>query len=194
MPILDLRPVVLEHQRTVEAFFSAGEDAVVRAAELLVGTLQRGGKLLVCGNGGSAADAQHIAAELVGRFLRERAGLPAIALTTDTSALTAIGNDEGFDRVFARQVEALGRAGDLLLAITTSGSSPNVIEAIRAAKARGLTVVGLLGRDGGAARPLCDLALVVASESTARVQEVHILVAHILCEAADRAFAGPRGA
>ncbi len=190
----DLGPLILEHQRTVERFFAREGEAVVRAAELLVGTLQRGGKLLVCGNGGSAADAQHLAAELVGRFLRERPGLPAIALTTDTSALTAIGNDYGFARVFSRQIEALGRAGDILLAITTSGSSPNVIAAIHAAKARGLAVVGLLGRDGGEARPLCDVALVVGSETTARVQEVHILVAHILCEAVDRAFAEPREA
>ena len=176
----------------MQRFVARHAEEIARAAELLTSALSRGGTVLLCGNGGSAADAQHIAAELTGRFLRERPGLPAVALTTDSSALTAIGNDYGFERVFARQVEALGRPGDLLVAITTSGSSPNVLQAIRAARSRELAVIGLLGRDGGAARALCDVALVVEADVTARVQEVHILVGHILCEAVDRAFAGPR--
>jgi len=188
----DIRAIADEHQETVQRFVARHAEEIARAAELLTSALSRGGTVLLCGNGGSAADAQHIAAELTGRFLRERPGLPAVALTTDSSALTAIGNDYGFERVFARQVEALGRPGDLLVAITTSGSSPNVLQAIRAARSRELAVIGLLGRDGGAARALCDVALVVEADVTARVQEVHILVGHILCEAVDRAFAGPR--
>jgi D-sedoheptulose 7-phosphate isomerase len=188
----EIRAIADEHQEAVRSFFARHAEEVARAAELATATLARGGTVLLCGNGGSAADAQHIAAELTGRFLRERPGLPAVALTTDSSALTAIGNDYGFDRIFARQVEALGRPGDLLIAITTSGSSPNVLQAIHAARARELAVLGLLGRDGGAARALCDVALVVESGVTARVQEVHILVGHILCEAVDRALAGPR--
>jgi D-sedoheptulose 7-phosphate isomerase len=188
----EIRAIADEHQQAVQRFFARHAEEIARAAELLGAALVRGGTVLLCGNGGSAADAQHIAAELTGRFLRERRGLPAVALTTDTSALTAIGNDYGFDRIFARQIEALGRPGDLLVAITTSGASPNVLEAIRAARAREIAVIGLLGRDGGAARALCDVALVVEDGVTARVQEVHILVAHILCEAVDRAFAGPR--
>ncbi len=188
----EIRAIADEHHEAVRGFFDRQAGELARAAELLTSALARGGTVLLCGNGGSAADAQHIAAELTGRFLRERRGLPAVALTTDTSALTAIGNDYGFERVFARQVEALGRPGDVLVAITTSGSSPNVLHAIDGARARGLAVIGLLGRDGGAARARCDVALVVESEVTARVQEVHILVAHVLCEAVDRALAGPR--
>ena len=188
----EIRAIADEHHEAVRGFFDRQAGELARAAGLLTSALARGGTVLLCGNGGSAADAQHIAAELTGRFLRERRGLPAVALTTDSSALTAIGNDYGFERVFARQVEALGRPGDLLVAITTSGSSPNVLQAIRAARSRELAVIGLLGRDGGAARALCDVALVVEADVTARVQEVHILVGHILCEAVDRAFAGPR--
>ncbi len=125
----EIHAIADEHQQAVQRFFARHAEELARAAELLVAALGRGGTVLLCGNGGSAADAQHIAAELTGRFLRERRGLPAVALTTDTSALTAIGNDYGFDRVFARQVEALGRPGDVLLAITTSGASPNVLQA-----------------------------------------------------------------
>jgi D-sedoheptulose 7-phosphate isomerase len=188
----EIRAIADEHQETVREFFARNAEEIARAEGLLTSSLARGGTVLLCGNGGSAADAQHLAAELTGRFLRERPGLPAVALTTDSSALTAIGNDYGFDRIFARQVEALGRPGDVLIAITTSGSSLNVLQAIHAARARQLSVIGLLGRDGGAARALCDVALVVESGVTARVQEVHILVGHILCEAVDRVLAGPR--
>jgi D-sedoheptulose 7-phosphate isomerase len=149
-------------------------------------TLQVGGKILFCGNGGSASDSQHLAAELTGRFIKDRKPLGAIALTTDTSALTSIANDYAFDDVFARQVMALGRAGDLLVGISTSGNSKNVIRAVEEAKALGMTSVGLLGRDGGQLRALCDLAIVVPSEATARIQESHILIGHTLCGLIER--------
>ncbi|MCX6542858.1 MAG: D-sedoheptulose 7-phosphate isomerase [Acidobacteria bacterium] len=161
-------------------------DATVAATVAIVASLRSGGKILVCGNGGSASDAQHVAAELVGRFERERPALPAIALTTDTSILTAIGNDYGFDRVFARQVEAVGRAGDVLLGISTSGGSPNVLEAIGAAKSRGLTTVALTGRDGGVVGAAADIHINVPSPSTARVQEVHRTLLHAMCELVER--------
>ena len=159
------------------------------AAARLGACLDAGGKILACGNGGSAADAQHFAAELVGRFERERAALPAVALSADTSALTAIGNDYGFEAVFRRQVEGLGRPGDCLLAISTSGDSPNVLAAAAAARARGLGVVALTGRDGGqlaGALGAGDVELRAPAASTARVQELHILLLHCLCDLLDR--------
>lgn len=156
-------------------------DGIVGAADLIGAALAGGGTLLVFGNGGSAADAQHFAAELVGRFERDRRPLAALALSTDTSVLTSVGNDEGFDRVFARQVDALGRPGDVAFAITTSGRSPNVVRALAAARARGLRTVGLTGGDGGEVAGLVDLHLNVADRSTARVQEVHITILHALC-------------
>jgi D-sedoheptulose 7-phosphate isomerase len=151
-------------------------------AALLTETLWRGNKVLLFGNGGSAADAQHIAAELVSRFRRERSALPAIALTTDTSILTAIGNDYGFERVFSRQVEALGAAGDVALAISTSGNSPNVIEAVRTAVEMGLATVGFTGRDGGKLCAEVEICFRVPSASTPRIQEAHLAAAHALCE------------
>jgi D-sedoheptulose 7-phosphate isomerase len=145
--------------------------------------LRQGHKLLVFGNGGSAADAQHIAAELVGRYLRERRALPAVALTTDTSILTSVGNDYGYDHVFARQVEALARPGDVLLGISTSGNSPNVRMAIEKARALGgVTTAAFLGRTGGTIRTLVDHAIVIPAQDTARIQECHITMGHILCE------------
>ena len=153
-------------------------------------TLQGGKRIFICGNGGSAADAQHIAAELVCRFETSRRGLPAIALTTDTSALTAIGNDLGFERLFSRQVEALGSEGDVLVVLSTSGNSGNIIAAILAAKERCMTTIGLLGGEGGKAKSLVDHALVVPSPVTARIQECHILIGHIWCSMIDAAFAG----
>lgn len=149
-------------------------------------SLQQGGKLLLCGNGGSAADAQHLAAECMVRLHADRCPLPAIALTTDTSLLTAAGNDWGFETIFARQVEGLGRAGDVLLTLSTSGNSLNVIRAVEVAHHRGLHTLGLLGKDGGTLRQQVDLALVVPSLNTQRVQEVHITVGHILCEELER--------
>lgn len=147
-----------------------------------------GNKVLVFGNGGSAADAQHIAAEFTGRFVKERKGLPAIALTTDTSALTAIGNDYGFESIFSRQVEALARPGDLLIGISTSGNSANVLKALKAGKNIGCKSIGLSGRDGGEMNTICDLNIVIPSNITARIQEMHILIGHIICEALDDAF------
>ncbi|MCX6538673.1 MAG: D-sedoheptulose 7-phosphate isomerase [Acidobacteria bacterium] len=161
-------------------------DATVAATELMVASLRSGGKILVCGNGGSASDSQHFAAELVGRFERERRALPSIALTTDTSILTAIGNDYAYDRVFARQVEAIGRAGDVLLGISTSGGSRNVLEAFGVAKAGGLTTVALTGRDGGLVGAAADIHVNVPSPSTARVQEVHRTLMHAMCELIER--------
>ncbi len=164
-------------------FQSLGElnDRVGQAGWLASRTLQAGGKLLFCGNGGSAADSQHLAAELTGRFILDRKPLAALALSTDTSALTCIANDYSFDEVFARQVQGLGRAGDVLVGISTSGNSRNVIRAVEEAKALGMSVIGLLGRDGGALRALCDVPIVVPSPTTARIQEAHILIGHTLC-------------
>jgi D-sedoheptulose 7-phosphate isomerase len=162
--------------------------AIVRAAERIVHCLQREGKVLACGNGGSAADAQHFSAELLNRFEMERPGLPAIALTTDTSALTSIANDYAFAAVFAKQVQALGRRGDILLAISTSGNSPNVVAAIQAAQACGMLTIALTGRDGGQIASVLrqdDIEVRVNSPSTARIQEVHILIIHCLCDLVD---------
>jgi len=154
--------------------------------ECMWASLQQGGKLLWCGNGGSAADAQHLATECMVRLETEREPLPAIALTTDTSLLTAAGNDHGFETVFARQVAGLGRPGDVLLAISTSGNSPNVVRAVEEARRRGLHTLGLLGKDGGRLKALVHIALVVPSSNTQRIQEVHITVGHILCGALER--------
>jgi D-sedoheptulose 7-phosphate isomerase len=156
------------------------------AAESMVAALRGGGKILVCGNGGSAADAQHFAAELVGRFERERRAIASVALTTDTSILTAIANDYAYPRVFARQIEAIGRAGDLLLAISASGESESVLEALATAKAGGITTVALTGRDGGPAGASADIHINVPSPSTARVQEVHRTLLHAMCELVER--------
>jgi D-sedoheptulose 7-phosphate isomerase len=168
---------------------------VARAGTALAEALRAGKKALACGNGGSAADSQHFAAEIVGRFERERPGMPAIALTTDTSALTAIANDYSFDVVFSKQVEALGREGDFLLGISTSGNSRNVLAAIDAAHARGMTVIALTGRDGGEiARKLAptDFHLNVDHPRTMRIQEVHLLVVHCLCEVVDQVLHGEK--
>jgi D-sedoheptulose 7-phosphate isomerase len=174
----------------MEATLAAGVAAVVEAARVAGDALERGGTVLVFGNGGSAAEAQHFAAELVGRFERERRGLAAVALTTDTSALTAIGNDYGFARVFARQIEALGRPGDVALGISTSGASPNVVEGLRAARARGLATIGLTGRDGGEVGRVVDVHVNVPLASTARVQEVQLVLLHALADLVERRAAG----
>lgn len=158
---------------------------VGKAAEAVKKVLSAGGKILVCGNGGSAADAQHFAAELVGRYEKERAGLPAIALTTDTSVLTAVGNDFGFAKIFERQVEALGKKGDLLVAISTSGNSENVLLAAKAAKKRGMLIVTLLGKGGGKMKGIGDVEIIVPSGNTARVQEMHCMVLHLICSAVE---------
>lgn len=168
----------------------AGGDDIVRAAELVGDTLRAGRTVFSCGNGGSAADAQHFAAELVGRFVRERQAFPAVALTTDTSTLTAVANDYSYEQVFARQVEAHGRPGDLLIALSTSGNSPNVLAAARSARARGMKTIALTGKDGGALGRAADLHVNVPSSSTARVQEVHCTVLHIVCELVESELAG----
>lgn len=174
--------VVDESLDVKRRFFQAHAEDVQKAASIIAEALKNDGKLLVFGNGGSAADAQHIAGELVNRFLQERRALPAIALVTDGGVLTCIANDSGFENVFARQVEALGRKDDVCLAISTSGASENVLKACRQARELGIKVVGLLGRDGGAVASVCDVALVVPSYDTQRIQETHNLAGHILCE------------
>ncbi|MDP8213981.1 MAG: D-sedoheptulose 7-phosphate isomerase [Candidatus Euphemobacter frigidus] len=162
---------------------------IARAAHALIDCLKGGGKILICGNGGSAADSQHIAAELVGRFKRERKALPVIALSTDTSILTSIANDYSFDRVFSRQVEALGRPGDLLIMISTSGNSANLLQAAMAAREDGLGTLAFLGRDGGELAGKVDLSIIVPSSDTARIQEGHTVIYHIICGLVEEAFA-----
>ena len=160
-------------------------DQIAAASKMVIDAIASGNKILTCGNGGSASDAQHIAAELVGRFVKQRKSLPAIALTTDTSALTAIGNDYGFDYIFERQVEGIALEGDILIGISTSGNSPNVLKAIILAKALGCKTIGLSGNDGGAVKNHCDLSIVVPSTVTARIQEMHILIGHMICTFVD---------
>ncbi len=169
---------IVAHQRVRDGNL----DGVVEAARLIRDAHAGGGKLLIFGNGGSAADAQHLAAELVNRFQRERDAIAAVALTTDASILTSVANDYSFERVFVRQVEALGRAGDIALGISTSGGSANVVRGLEAARARGLKTIALTGRDGGAVGPLADVHLNVSDNSTARVQEVHRTLIHAICE------------
>jgi D-sedoheptulose 7-phosphate isomerase len=158
---------------------------IEEACSIITDCIEKGNKVLLFGNGGSAADAQHIAAEFTGRFVKERRSLPAIALTTDTSAITAIGNDYGFDRIFERQVEGLANPGDVLIGISTSGNSPNVVKALEAGKNQGCKTIGLSGRDGGQMNICSDINIVVPSNITARIQEMHILIGHIICEAID---------
>jgi len=172
----------LEQVETTSRTKDALAGAVADVGLVLAGCLGQGGAILWCGNGGSASDSQHIAAELVGRFKENRRPLRSIALNTDTSVLTCIGNDFGYEEVFSRQVEAIGRPGDILVGISTSGRSPNVNAAYVAARSVGMTTVGLLGKGGGDAVGLVDHALVVPSESTARIQEAHILIGHVFCE------------
>lgn len=162
--------------------------SVGEGARLVADSLRAGGKLMICGNGGSAADSQHIAAEFTGRFIADRKPLAALALSTDTSALTCIGNDYSFAEIFARQVAGLGRDGDCLIGISTSGNSENVIRAVEMARGLGITTVGLLGRDGGKLALLCDIAIIVPSLSTARIQEAHILIGHTICGAVEQAL------
>ena len=181
----DFRSYCLTAARNFEALADL-EAVVQRAAEAVYAALARGNKIMFCGNGGSAADAQHLAAELVGRYLIERAPLPGLALTVDSSALTAIANDYAFEEVFARQLRALGRKGDVLVAISTSGNSANVLRAIEAARESGIAAIGLTGRSGGRMRQLCDLCICVPSEQTNHIQEMHIAIGHAICGAAER--------
>jgi len=186
---LDLLSASLQEHAEVFDRLASDTDAVKDCAALLLETFKNGNKVLLCGNGGSAADAQHIAAEFVGRYESERIALPAISLTTDTSALTALANDYDFERIFARQVDALASSGDVLVAISTSGNSLNVIAAVMKAREKGCRVIGLTGAKGKKLASLCDACVMVPSERTARIQEAHITVAHIWCEIIDAALA-----
>src|SRR5688572_16896196 len=186
----DIRRLAAESAALKQRFFDEKAGLLVGVGRRIAATLRAGGKLLAFGNGGSAADAQHFAAELVGRFLRERAAWPALALSTDTSVLTAVGNDLGYERVFSRQVEAHGRPGDVAVGITTSGRSPNVLAALRLARAQGLATVGLTGQGGGEAAGLVDHLIDVPHRDTARVQEVHAMVVHVLCQVVEEELSG----
>jgi D-sedoheptulose 7-phosphate isomerase len=183
-----VRAILEESARVKRALADSSADAVARAAEMAAESLRGGGKLLFFGNGGSAADAQHLAGEFCGRLSRERPALCAIALTANTSDLTALGNDYGFERVFARLVEAHGRAGDVAVAISTSGNSPNVLAAVDTARAAGLRTIAFTGRGGGKLAARVDLALVVPSDDTQRIQEAHIAIGHALAELVDDAL------
>lgn len=174
-----------EGARLREDFFGKRACDIEKVAQICATCIANGGKLLLCGNGGSAADAQHLAAEFVNRFLFDRRALPALALTTDTSILTAVGNDSAFEYVFSRQVEALGRKGDILIAISTSGNSPNVLNAIKAASAAGMQTVGLTGEGGGAMAQICSVLFDVPSRHTPLIQEVHLTLEHLLCQLTD---------
>lgn len=176
------------HKRTTEKTIETIIPQIEEASKMVIETLKNGNKILFCGNGGSASDAQHLASELTGRYKIERRGLAGIALTTDTSALTAISNDYGYNRVFDRQVEALVREGDLLIGISTSGESLNIISALLLAKDMGAKTLGFSGKGGGKMKYVCDLNMVVPSEDTPRIQEMHILIGHIICQAVDNAF------
>jgi D-sedoheptulose 7-phosphate isomerase len=180
-------PIAAHFERSLVELAQATQDAALlaaarRIAEIIVAALRAGNKLLIVGNGGSAADAQHIAAEIVGRYKKDRPAYAAIALTTDTSALTAISNDYGFEQIFARQVEGLGRRGDVLLALSTSGRSANILAALRAARERGLVTIGFTGAKGEALGALCDHLLVAPSDDTPIVQQIHLMVAHGICD------------
>src|SRR5947209_8766527 len=177
---------VSESLRVKAKFFEENKDAIARTAETIAHGLRGGHKVLFFGNGGSAADSQHLAAEMVGRFGPDRAPLAAISLSTDTSILTAVGNDYGYDKIFARQIEALGQAGDTAIGISTSGNSPNVLAALDAARSKGLFTIGLTGETGGQMNDRAEVLFRVPSRVTARIQETHILLGHIICELIDR--------
>lgn len=183
-----IKKELIAHRDTIDRTIDSMIPEIENASKMVVDTLKRGNKVLLCGNGGSASDAQHIASELTGRYKIERRGLAGIALTTDTSALTAIGNDYGFDRIFDRQVEGLVQKGDLLIGLSTSGESLNVLSALLLAKDMGANTLGLTGKGGGKIKYACDLNLVIPSDDTPRIQEMHILIGHIICQAVDEAF------
>lgn len=189
-----LQQQIRSHLTVVQQFLEdeGAQTALQEVCDLAVGVYQAGGKLLVAGNGGSAADAQHITGELVSRFFFNRPALPALALTTDSSILTAIGNDYGYERLFSRQIEGNGHAGDLFLAISTSGNSPNIHAAIKTARTMDIRVVGLTGASGGKMADLCDLCIKIPSTVTPRIQEGHALVGHLLCAYIERGMFGPK--
>ncbi len=183
----DIKRIIDEHQKALDLVKNQNEK-IKEIADIIIDTLNKGKKLLIMGNGGSAADSQHFAAEIVGRFQKNRKALPAIALSTDTSILTAVGNDYGYDKVFSRQVEALGEEGDAVICFSTSGNSTNVIEAADAASAAGCRTIGFLGRDGGLLKDKCDVSITVEIETTARVQEMHLMIYHIICELVEKDY------
>jgi len=184
--IEEIKIQLQRHTETIRLVAESMVSDIERCCTLLISALQKGNKLLVMGNGGSAADAQHMAAEFVGRFLLERKALPAIALTTDTSIITAVGNDYGFDEIFKRQVEALAQPGDVVIGISTSGHSNNVFHALTAANEIGCKTIGLLGRDGGNIAGIVDVNLTVPVQETPRIQEAHVTIIHILCDLVER--------
>jgi D-sedoheptulose 7-phosphate isomerase len=188
--ISNIKSIVSESLELKRSFFDKTAPRVLEAGRMLVKALQAEHKVLAFGNGGSAADAQHFSSELVNRFVANRRGLPAIALTTDTSTLTSVANDSHYRYVFSRQVEALGAAGDIALAISTSGSSDNVLEAVETCRQRDIHTIGLTGRDGGKLKSLVDICLNVEHSETARIQEVHAMIVHLLCQMVDEAFSG----
>ncbi|WP_027432233.1 D-sedoheptulose 7-phosphate isomerase [Lachnospira multipara] len=178
---------IMEQQRNNLEMLIKGDYAeqVSKVVDAQINSLKNGGKVMIAGNGGSAADAQHFAGEFVGRFLKEREGLPAIALTTDSSVLTCIGNDYGYDSVFARQINALGKKGDVFIGISTSGNSENIIKAFEECKKKGIVTVALLGKDGGKLKDMADLVMLVPLMETPRVQEIHTMTVHMMCEMAE---------
>jgi len=178
---------IREHLSVIDKVFENLDD-IIKSSEVIVKALKNEGTIYFCGNGGSAGDSQHLAAEFTGRFQKERKGLAAIALSTYTSVLTAIGNDYGYDRVFSRQIEALAKPNDVLVAISTSGDSKNVINAVNLAKKTGCQTIGLLGKTGGALKSICDIPIFVNSSNTARIQEAHIMIGHIICGIIDDHF------
>ncbi len=190
MDLERIRESMASTMRVLERLERETAPVIAEVGQVLVGRVKAGGKILVCGNGGSAADSQHLSTELTVRYLADRPAIPAIALTVDTSLLTAASNDYGFEHVFARQVEALGRDGDVLLAISTSGDSPNVLRAVEEAKTRGLVTVGLSGESGGRLGELCDYPIRAPASVTPRIQEAHLVIEHLLCEALEEGLHG----
>lgn len=189
--IQEINRILKDHQETIAATFAIAEE-IGKAADMVAESLANGGTIMLCGNGGSAADAQHIAGEFVSRFFMERRALPSLALHTNTTVMTAIGNDYSFDVVYSRQVEAHGKPGDVLIAITTSGTSPNILRAAEKARELGIKVIGWTGNKQSPFPALCDLCLQVPSPVTPRVQEMHILIGHIICELAEKQLCGPK--
>ena len=179
---------IVQHLEVFRNLLENEIESIEKCGNIMVEAIQRGNKILLCGNGGSAGDAQHIATELVGRYEKDRKGIPAIALTTDTSALTAIGNDYGFEQIFSRQVEALANKGDVLIGITTSGNSPNVLSAVMLARQMECRTIGLTGANGKKLASLCDASVLVPAERTARIQEAHITIGHLWCEMVESLF------
>ncbi|MBP7056720.1 MAG: D-sedoheptulose 7-phosphate isomerase [Candidatus Omnitrophica bacterium] len=183
-----IKRIILDSIKAKEELLSSSLDDIAKASSFIVDSIKGGGKLIIFGNGGSAADSQHMAAELVGRFKKERRPWPAIALTTNTSTLTAVANDYSYNDVFARQLSALGKRGDVALGISTSGNSMNVVEALKTAKAMGIKTIGLTGSPGGKLLPECDIAIKVPAKDTPRIQECHLLLVHIICEIVENAL------